>query len=228
MSEKPISPLRQRMLDDMNMRRFVSDTQREYIRAVKRLTIFLGRSPDSATAEELRAFQLHLTETGVQPPSINATVTALRFFFKVTLDRPETTRHLVFVYEPRKLPRVLSPEEVLRLLEAAPGPKHKAALSVAYGAGLRAMEVVALKICDVDSKRMMIRVEQGTEPQKARSSRDRQAAETRAYREPSKAESRSPPRAVGIPRAFRASAICLSVPAPAFCASRMIGRTLAA
>jgi integrase/recombinase XerD len=160
MSEKPISPLRQRMLDDMNMRRFVPDTQREYIRAVKRLTIFLGRSPDTATAEELRAFQLHLTETGVQPPSINATVTALRFFF-MTLDRPETTRHLVFVYEPRKLPRVLSPEEVLRLLKAAPGPKHKAALSVAYGAGLRAMEVVALKVCDIDSKRMMLRVEQG-------------------------------------------------------------------
>src|ERR1700726_2685177 len=137
MSEKPISPLRQRMLEDMNMRRFVPDTQREYVRAVKRLATFLGRSPDTATAEELRAFQLHLTETGVQPPTINATVTALRFFFKVTLDRPETTRHVVFVYEPRKLPRVLSPEEVLRLLEAAPGPKHKAALSVAYGAGLR-------------------------------------------------------------------------------------------
>jgi len=85
----------------------------------------------------------------------------LRFFFKVTLDRPETTRHLVFVYEPRKLPRVLSPEQVLRLLEAAPGPKHKAALSVAYGAGLRAMEVVALKVSDIDSKRMMLRVEQG-------------------------------------------------------------------
>src|ERR1700726_4167356 len=111
MSEKPISPLRQRMLDDMNMRRFVPDTQREYIRAVKRLATFLGRSPDTATAEELRAFQLHLTETGVQPPTINATVTALRFFFKATLDRPETTRRLV--YEPRKLPRVLSPEEVL-------------------------------------------------------------------------------------------------------------------
>ena len=122
---------------------------------------FLGRSPDTATPEELRAFQLHLTETGLQPQSINATVTALRFFFKVTLDRPETTRRLVFVYEPRKLPRVLSPEEVLRLLEAAPGPKHKAALSVAYGAGLRAMEVVALKVCDIDSKRMMLRVEQG-------------------------------------------------------------------
>jgi integrase/recombinase XerD len=119
MSDKPISPLRQRMLEDMNMRRFVPDTQREYIRAVKKLASFLGRSPDTATAEELRAFQLRLTETGLQPQSINATVTALRFFFKVTLDRPETTRRLVFVYEPRKLPRVLPPEEVLRLLEAA-------------------------------------------------------------------------------------------------------------
>ena len=85
MSEKPISPLRQRMLEDMNMRRFVPDTQREYIRAVKKLASFLGRSPDSATPEELRAFQLHLTETGLQPQSINATVTALGFFFKVTL-----------------------------------------------------------------------------------------------------------------------------------------------
>src|SRR6202047_1116904 len=148
------------MLEDMSMRRFVPDTQREHIRAVKRLPTFLGRSPDTATAEELRAFQLHLTETGVQPPTINATVTALRFFFKVTLDRPETTRHVVFVYEPRRLPRVLSPEQVLRLLEAAPGPQHKAALSVAYGAGLRAMEVVALKVCDIDSKRLMLLVEQ--------------------------------------------------------------------
>src|SRR6202795_1916842 len=94
MSEKPISPLRRRMLQDMSVRRFTPDTQREYIRAVKRLTAFLGRSPDTATAEDLRAFQLHLTATGVQPPSINGTVTALRFFFKVTLDRPETTRHL--------------------------------------------------------------------------------------------------------------------------------------
>jgi integrase/recombinase XerD len=159
MSEKPISPLRQRMLEDMNVRRFTPDTQREYVRAVKRLAAFLNRSPDTATAEELRAFQVRLTETGVRPPTINATVTGLRFFFKVTLDRPETTRHLVFVYEPRKLPRVLSPDEVLRLLEAAPSPKHKAALSVAYGAGLRAMEVVALKVSDVDSKRMMLRVE---------------------------------------------------------------------
>jgi integrase/recombinase XerD len=161
MSEKRISPLRQRMLEDMSVRRFTPDTQREYIRAVKRLAAFLGRSPDSASPEDLRSFQLPLSETDVRPPTINATVTALRFFFRVTLDRPETTRHLVFVYAPRKVPRVLSPEEVLRLLEAAPGPKHKAALSVAYGAGLRAMEVVALKVSDIDSKRMMLRVEQG-------------------------------------------------------------------
>lgn len=161
MADKPISPLRQRMLDDMRVRNFVADTQREYIRAVKNLTIFLGRSPDTATAEEMRAFQLHMTETGVRPPTINATVTALRFFFKVTVDKPETTRHLVFVHEPRKLPRVLPPEDVLRLLEAAPNPKYKAALSVAYGAGLRAMEVVALKVADIDSQRMLIRTEQG-------------------------------------------------------------------
>jgi len=158
---KPISPLRARMIEDMTVRNFVAETQREYIRAVEKLAAFLGRSPDTATAEELRAFQLHLTKTGTNPPTVNATVTALRFFFKVTLDRPETTRHLVFVHEPRKLPRVLSPEEVLQLLEAAPNPKYKAALSVAYGAGLRAMEVVALKVADIDSQRMLIRVEQG-------------------------------------------------------------------
>jgi len=158
---KAISPLRQRMINDMTVRNFVPDTQREYIRAVKKLAAFLKRSPDTATAEDLRAFQLHLTETGTNPPTINATVTALRFFFKVTVDKPETTRHLVFVYEPRKLPRVLPPEDVLRLLEAAPNPKSKAALSVAYGAGLRAMEVVALKVTDIDSQRMLLRVEMG-------------------------------------------------------------------
>jgi integrase/recombinase XerD len=161
MTAKPITPLRQRMINDMSVRNFVPDTQREYIRAVKNLTIFLQRSPDTATGEDLRAFQLHMTVSGVRPPTINSTVTALRFFFKVTVDKPETTRHLVFVYEPRKLPRILPPEDVLRLLEAAPNPKSKAALSVAYGAGLRAMEVVALKTTDIDSQRMLLRVEQG-------------------------------------------------------------------
>jgi hypothetical protein len=110
MSEKPISPLRQRMLDDMSVRRFTPDTQREYIRALKRLAAFLGRSRDSATPEELRSFQLLLTGTGIRPPTMNTTVTALRFFFKVTLDRPGTTRRLVFVYEPRKLPPCFGPK----------------------------------------------------------------------------------------------------------------------
>jgi integrase/recombinase XerD len=95
----------------------------------------LGRSPDTAAPEDLRRFQLHLTESGVQPPSINRAVAALRFFFTVTLDRAEMARHLTFVREPRRVPIVLSPEEVVRLLEAATGPKYKAALSAAYGAG---------------------------------------------------------------------------------------------
>src|SRR5947209_15607054 len=150
MSEKPISPLRQRMIEDMTVRNFVEKTRNDYIRQVKTFTSFLGRSPDTATAEDLRRFQLHQTRTGIRPPSINGSVAALRFFFTVTLDRSVMARHLTFVREPRKLPAVLSPEEVARLLEAAPGPKYKAALSAAYAAGLRVCEVVALKVSDID------------------------------------------------------------------------------
>lgn len=161
MSEKPISPLRARMLEDMAVRNFVPATQREYIRAVKKLAAFLKRSPDTATADDLRAFQVHLSQAGARPGVINATVTALRFFFNVTVGKPETTRLLASVYEPKKLPRVLPPEDVLRMLEAAHSPKSKAMLSVAYGAGLRAMEVVTLKVASIDSQRMLMRVEQG-------------------------------------------------------------------
>jgi site-specific recombinase XerD len=161
MSEKPISPLRRRMIEDMTVRNFVEKTRNDYIRHVRSFTAFLGRSPDTAVAEDLRRFQLHQTQTGVRPPSINGSVAALRFFFTVTLDRPEMARHLTFVREPRKMPAVLSPEEVARLLEAAPGVKYKAALSVAYGAGLRVSEVATLKVSDIDSERMMLRVEQG-------------------------------------------------------------------
>jgi len=161
MSEKPISPLRQRMIEDMMVRNFVEKTRNDYIRHVKALAAFLKRSPDTATPEDLRRFQLHQTQSGVRPPGINSSVTALRFFFTVTLDRPDMARHLTFVREPRKIPAVLSSDDVSRLLEAAPGPKYKAALSVAYGAGLRVSEVVALKVSDVDSKRMLLKVEQG-------------------------------------------------------------------
>src|SRR6266446_5096781 len=131
MSEKPISPLRRRMIEDMSVRNFVEKTRNEYIRHVRTFTAFLGRSPDTATPEDLRRFQLHQTQTGVRAPSINGSVAALRFFFTVTLDRSEMARHLTFVREPRKIPVILSPEEVARLLEAAPGPKYKAALSAA-------------------------------------------------------------------------------------------------
>jgi integrase/recombinase XerD len=161
MSEQPISPLRQRMIEDMTVRNFVEKTRNDYIRQVKTFTAFLGRSPDQAIAEDLRRFQLHQTRAGVRPPSINGSVAALRFFFTVTLDRPEMARHLTFVREPRKMPAVLSPEEVARLLEAAPGPKYKAALSAAYAAGLRVSEVVALKVSDIDSERLLLRIEQG-------------------------------------------------------------------
>jgi integrase/recombinase XerD len=161
MNGESISPLRRRMIEDMTVRKFAEKTQKDYIRHVKGLTAFLGRSPDTATAEDLRRYQLHLTESGIRPPSINGAVSALRFFFSVTLDRPEVTKLLAFVAEPRKIPVVSSPEEVTRFLDAAPGPKYKAAFGAAYGAGLRVSEVVALKVSDVDSERMLLRIEQG-------------------------------------------------------------------
>jgi len=161
MSKTPISPLRQRMIEDMTVRNFGANTQRNYIAAVKKLAAFLGHSPDQATAEGLRRFQLHLSESGMRPPAMNNTVSALRFFFKVTLDRPETTRHLALVHNPRNVPVVLSEDEVARLLEVAPGVKYKAALSLAYGAGLRAGEVVSLKVGDIDTERKVLRIEQG-------------------------------------------------------------------
>jgi integrase/recombinase XerD len=161
MSDKPISPLRQRMIDDMTARRFGEDTQRDYVRHVRNFTAFLHRSPDTATSEDLRRYQLHLAKQQIGPGSINAAGTALRFFFKVTLERPDLVRHLAPVQRPRKAPVVLSEEEVARLLESAPGLKYKAALSVAYGAGLRVSEVANLKVSDIDSERMTLRVEQG-------------------------------------------------------------------
>jgi len=161
MPDKPISPLRQRMIDDMTARRFTGDTQRDYVRNVRLFAAFLGRSPDTATKEDLRRFQLHMAQQQISPGSINAAITALRFFFTVTLERPDLVHPLRIVNEPRKAPVVLSPEEVARLLEAAPGLKYKAALSVAYGAGLRVSEVANLKVSDIDSERMTLRVEQG-------------------------------------------------------------------
>jgi integrase/recombinase XerD len=158
---KPISPLRQRMSEDMALRKLSPKTQSKYIRAVINLTRFLGRSPDTATAEDLRRYQLHLVDHGISPVMLNATITALRFFFGVTLDRADALAKMSPVREPRTLPVVLSREEVARLIESAGNLKYQAALSVAYGAGLRASEVVALKVSDIDSSRMTLRIEQG-------------------------------------------------------------------
>jgi integrase/recombinase XerD len=161
MTDEAISPLRRRMIEDMTIRKLAPKTQHDYVQRVKDFAAFLNRSPATASKEDVRRYQLHLASSGAHTPKINGTVSALRFFFDVTLDRADLAKQAAFVHEPRKLPVVLSPEEVARLLEAAPSIKYKAALSVAYGAGLRVSEVVALKVSDVDSKRMMLRVEQG-------------------------------------------------------------------
>ena len=157
----PVSPLRRRMLDDMAMRGLYEDTQCNYIMSVRNFAAFLGRSPETATPEDVRRFQIHQADSGVQPPTINNTVSGLRFLFNVTLDRPDLSRRLVLARYSQKLPNVLNCEEVGRLLEAARGPKYRAALGVAYGAGLRVSEVVGLRTADIDSTRMLIRVEQG-------------------------------------------------------------------
>jgi len=161
MTDRTISPLRRRMTEDMTIRGFTVGTQRGYLVAVEKFTSFLGRAPDGATVEDLRRYQLHMRSNGASATTMNTAVSALRFFFGVTLGRDDANQGMTTVREPSKLPVVLSPEEVARLLDAAPGLKHRAALSVAYGAGLRASEVVSLKLSDIDSERMVIRVEQG-------------------------------------------------------------------
>jgi integrase/recombinase XerD len=153
--------LRQRMIEDMTVRGFSAKTQHDYLRIVSRFAVFLGRTPGSATAEDVRRFQVEQREAGMPAPAMNSRVAALRFFFTTTIDRPDLSRRLVRVSYPRKLPTVLSLDEVARLLAATTCIKHRAALAVAYGAGLRVAEVAALKIGDIDSERMLIRVERG-------------------------------------------------------------------
>jgi integrase/recombinase XerD len=157
----PVSPLRQRMLHDMMMRGLLPRTQDQYIRHVRRFAAYLGRPPDTATPEDLRNFQIQQHESGASAGTINGAVSALRFLYTVTLRRRELARGLVATRRPDKMREVLSVEEAARLLAAAPGIKYKAALGVAYGAGLRVSEVAHLKVDDIDSQRMLIRVEQG-------------------------------------------------------------------
>ena len=161
MTEKPISPLRQRMIEDMTARHFAEKAQTDYIRYVKSFAAFLGRSPDTASAEDLRLFQQHMTKTHVSPGSSTRRSSRCGSFSGRRSNATIWSASRRSVTEPRRAPIVLSPEEVARLLTAAPGVKYRAALGVAYGAGLRVSEVVALKVTDIDRERMLLRVEQG-------------------------------------------------------------------
>ena len=161
MSHDAISPLRRRMIEDMTIRQFGEKTRRDYIRQVRAFTAFLGRSPYGAEPEDLRRYQLHLASLGASYARMNLASTALRFFFHVTLGRPGFGDRMARIPSPERLPVVLSPEEVALLLAHAPSLKDRAALSVAYGCGLRVSEIANLKVADIDSARMLIRVEQG-------------------------------------------------------------------
>ena len=156
-----ISPLRRRMIEDMTVRNLSPATQQSYLHAVSKFSRYFGRSPDRLGLEDVRAFQVHLVSTGISWASLNQTVCALRFFYGVTLGHDGIPERIAYAREPRKLPPVLSGEEVIRFLEAVPSLKARVALTTAYAAGLRVSEVTGLKIADIDSDRMVIRVECG-------------------------------------------------------------------
>ena len=156
-----ISPLRHRMIEDMTVRNLSPATQRSYIHAVSKFSRFFGRSPDRLGLEDVREFQVYLVSQGISWPALNQTVCALRFFYGVTLKRDEMPERIPYARQPRKLPVVLSADEVVQFLEAVPSLKTRAALTAAYAAGLRASEAVNLKVRDIDSGRMLIRVEHG-------------------------------------------------------------------
>ena len=156
-----MSPLRQRMIEDIKVRNLSPATQRSYVNAVVRFSRHFGRSPHLLDVEEVRAYQVHLVSRGISWSQLNKVVCALRFFYGVTLGRSDLPEGIPHAKEPRKLPVVLSPEEVVRFLAAVPNLKHRVALTAAYAAGLRVSEVARLKIADIDSRRMVIRVEEG-------------------------------------------------------------------
>ncbi len=155
------SPLRRRMIDDMTVRNLSPATQRSYIHAVAKFSRYFGRSPDELDIEDVRAYQVHLVSRGISWPSLNQTVCALRFFYGVTLNRPEIPERIAHAREPQKLPVVLSADEVVRFLEAVPSLKARTALTTAYAAGLRASEAAGLRVADIDSERMVIQVRHG-------------------------------------------------------------------
>jgi integrase/recombinase XerD len=160
MSTDAVSPLRQRMIEDMNARKLGSHTQRSHISSCKRFAAFLKRSPDTATAEDIRQFQLHLSQTSVSICNRNRIMTGLRFLFRVTLRRLDLAAEIYHIREPQRVPLVMSPDEMRRLLAVADNLKVRTLLGLGYGCGLRAGEVVRLKVKHIDRAQKIIRVEQ--------------------------------------------------------------------
>jgi len=160
MSTEAISPLRQRMIEDMNARKLCAGTQRGHISSCKRFAAFLERSPDTATLEDIRLFQLHLAETGMSICNRNRIMTGVRFLLRVTLRRLDLSAEIYHLREPQKIPQVMSPDETRRLLAVATSLKARVLLSLSYGCGLRAGEVVRLKVKHIDSAQRIIRIEQ--------------------------------------------------------------------
>jgi integrase/recombinase XerD len=155
-----VSALRQRMIEDMNSRKLCTHTRKSHIYSCKRFAAFLKRSPDTATAEDLRLFQLHLAEAGVSIGNRNRIMTGMRFLFRVTLRRLDLAAEIYHIREPQKIPLVMSPHETRRLLAVANSLKARVLLSLGYGCGLRAGEVVRLKVKHIDSAQKIIRIEQ--------------------------------------------------------------------
>jgi len=156
-----MSPLRRRMIEDMTIRNLSPATQRSYIHAVSKFSQHFHRSPDRLGLEDVRAYQVHLASKGVAWASLNQVVCALRFFYGVTLGQDAIPERIAYAREPRKLAVVLSADEVVRFLEAVSSLKARVALTTAYAAGLRVSEVAALKVSDIDSQRMVMRIERG-------------------------------------------------------------------
>ena len=155
-----VTPLRQRMIEDMNARKLCAGTQRAHVQSCKRFATFLKRSPATATAEDIRRFQLHLSETGASICNRNRIMTGVRFLFRVTLRRLDLAAEIYHLREPQKIPLVMSQDETRRLLAVASSLKVRVLLSLGYGCGLRAGEVVRLKVKHIDSAQKIIRVEQ--------------------------------------------------------------------
>ena len=156
-----MSPLRRRMIEDMTIRNLSPATQRSYLHAVSRFSQYFGRSPDRLGLEDVRAYQVHLASKGVAWGSLNQVVCALRFFYGVTLGQETIPERIVYARAPRKLPTVLGGDEIVRFLESVSSLKARVALTTAYAAGLRVSEVAALKVSDIDSSRMVMRIAHG-------------------------------------------------------------------